>query len=118
MKNLAIEKFTENLIENFPKFIQEMNPDDSQPYMIFGDFGIYIRNLIDRGNYNEAELNRIFQFLNEMGESSDKDVHNLLTVGILEIVIDSSEAIKISEKNLKGEALKDLILIHKYWSGQ
>jgi len=115
MKNLNIEKFTAQLLKNFTEFVDEMEPDDLQPYMLFGDFAIYIRNLIDNGSYNEVELNKIFTFLNEMGECHDEDVHNLLTVGILEIIIDSNKATMLAKQNLKGEALKDLNLSHKFW---
>lgn len=116
MKNLEIEIFTKRLLEDFPNFINEMKPDDFQPYMLFGDFGIYIRDLIDRGGYDENELDKIFQFLNEMGNSSNEEVQNLLTVGVLEILTDSNTATMLAQKNLKGTALEDLILIQRYWA--
>lgn len=65
MKNLEIEKFTQILLKGFSAFVDEMKPDNLQPYMLFGDFGIYIRNLIARGNYDENELDKIFGFLNK-----------------------------------------------------
>lgn len=117
MKSAEIESFTKKLVRNFPGFINEMKPDDSKPYMLFGDFGIYVRDLIDHGNCDKTELKKIFRFLNEMGESSDEEVHNLLTVGVLEIITDSNEATMLAKKNLKGDALKDLFLIHKFWYG-
>ncbi|HEY2566236.1 MAG TPA: hypothetical protein VGH95_00805 [Candidatus Aquirickettsiella sp.] len=116
MKNLEIEKFSQRLLKDFPNFINVMNPDDFQPYMLFGDFGIYIRDLIDHGSYDENELDKLFDFLNEMGNSSDEEVQNLLTVGVLEIITDSSTAMMLARKKLKGIALEDLILIQKYWA--
>lgn len=116
MRNLEIEKFIQILLKDFPNFINKMKPDDFQPYMLFGDFGIYIRDLIDCGNYNENEIDKIFEFLNEMGKSSDEEVQNLLTVGVLEIVTDSNKAVLLAREKLKGTALEDLILIQKYWS--
>ena len=106
------------MLKNFPEFVDEMKPGDLQPYILFGDFGTYIRNLIDKSNYNEKDINNIFTFLNKMGESSDKEVHNLLTVGILEIIIDSSKATMLAKQNLKGEALIDLDLIQKFCSNK
>ena len=116
MTNTEIEKFTQRLLKDYPKFIAKMKPDDLQPYMLFGDLGIYVRDLINRGNYNVSELEEIFEFLNEMGCSTDEEVHNLLTVGVLEILTDSREATLFAEKKLNGAALKDLELIHKFWS--
>lgn len=116
MNNLEIEKLTQRLLKDFPNFITEMKPDDLQPYMLFGDFGIYIRDLINHGSYDENELDKIFDFLNEMGNSSDEEVHNLLTVGVLEIINDSSEAVTLARRKLKGEALEDLMLIQKFWA--
>lgn len=115
MKNSNIEKFTTQLLTNFPEFLNEMKPDDLQPYMIFGDFGLYIRNLIDYGNYQQADLDKIFSFLNEMGRSSGNEVHNLLTVGVLEIITDSSKATILSREYLNDQALNNFNLIYKYW---
>lgn len=116
MMNVEIEMFAQRLLRDFPEFIDKMKPDDLQPYMLFGDLGIYVRDLIDQGNYNQFELDKIFEFLNEVGSSTDEEVHNLLTVGVLEILTDSREATILAEKKLKGAALEDLRLIHKFWS--
>lgn len=115
MKNIEIEQFIQQLLKRFPAFIKKMKPDDLQPYMLFGDFGIYIRDLIDHGNYDETEINTIFEFLNEMGNSSNEEVHNVLTVGILEIVIDCNKAALVAEQKLEGGALHDLRLIRDFW---
>lgn len=115
MKNPNVENFIEQLLKSFPKFIDEMKPDDLQPYMLFGDFGIYIRNLIDSGDCNDAEINKIFSFLNKMGECSDAGVHNVLAVGVLEIILDNKKATILAKQNLKGDALEDFNLIQKFW---
>jgi hypothetical protein len=115
MKNFNIEKLVIDLLKNFPKFVRKMQPDDLQPFMLFGDFGIYIRDIIDSSACDMIELDEIFSFLNEMGESDDDLVHNLLTVGVLEIITDSKKATRIAKKNLKGQALSDLELIEKFW---
>ena len=101
MKNLEIENFTQRVLKDFPCFINEMKPDDLQPYMLFGDFGIYIRDYINNGDYDENELGKMFDFLNEMGNSPDEEVQNLLTVGVLEIITDSSAAIMLARKKLR-----------------
>lgn len=51
-----------------------------------------------------------------MGNSSNEEVQNLLTVGVLEILTDSNTATMLAQKNLKGTALEDLILIQRYWA--
>ena len=64
MMNVEVDRFTQRLLREFPDFIDKMKPDDLQPYMLFGDLGIYVRDLIDQGNYNQSELGKIFEFLN------------------------------------------------------
>lgn len=49
-----IETAVKELIENFPDFIGKMKSDDMQPYILFGDFGIYIRDGIDKKYLDEA----------------------------------------------------------------
>lgn len=115
MKNINIENFVAELLKKFPRFVNKMKPDDLQPYMLFGDFGIYIRDFIEDNEYSDVELNEIFSFLNEMGKSDDEQVHNLLTVGVLEIIMDSKKATEIARQHLKGEALEDFNLIDKFW---
>ena len=115
MNNMNTMKFVTRLLKEFPRFVSTMKPDDLQPFMIFGDFGIYIRDSIDGDELDKNELMEIFVFLNEMGESDDEEVHNLLTVGVLEIITDNSKALKIAREFLKGEALTDLNLITKFW---
>ena len=95
-----------------------MQPDDMQPYMLFGDFGIYIRDGIDKNYFNEADLIKIFNFLNTMGLSKQDEVHNLLTVGVLEIITDSKKATKIAKDRLIDGALEDFNLIEKFWYGK
>jgi len=116
MNNAVINNFKKRLLSDFPVFIQKMEPDDLQPYMLFGDFGIYIRDLLESGVFKQSEVDAIFMFLNEMGESSDEQVHNLLTVGVLEIITDSSTAATLTRKYLKGQALKDFNMISEFWS--
>jgi len=117
MNNQDIEAIMKKLIEEFPDFISKIQPDDMQPYMLFGDFGIYIRNGIDNNYFNEAELARIFNFLNVMGSSTQDEIHNLLTVGVLEILTDSKMAVKIAKNKLTAGALEDFNAIEKFWYG-
>jgi len=114
MNNKNVDFFLKRILKEFPEFTKEMNPD-IYAYDIFGDFGIYIRNKIDSNSISEIDLVRIFNFLNEMGESEDDKVQNLLTVGVLEILTDSQTAMKIAKQHLKNKALKNLISIYKYW---
>lgn len=112
-----VKYFCKKLLINFPGFTNDIKPDDMQPYMLFGDLGIYIRNKIDEDDISKEDLISIFSLLNEMGEANDDDVHNLLTVGVLEILTDSEKVKEISKQYLKGEALKNLDLIDNYWYG-
>ncbi|MDR3492674.1 MAG: hypothetical protein P4M12_11655 [Gammaproteobacteria bacterium] len=53
-----------------------------------------------------------------MALSDEYDVHNLLTVGVLEIIADSKKVSKIAKRKLTGEALNNFNLIEEYWHGK
>jgi hypothetical protein len=115
MKNSNIHKLVAKLMTDFPNFVKNIGPNAAYPYIVFGELGIYIRDLIDTNTTDNFELSSIFNFLNQMGESSEEEVHNLLTVGVLEILIDSKKAFAFAQENLKNGALKDLQLIQSFW---
>ncbi len=115
MNNNDIEVIKKELIDAFPDFINKIQPDLMQSYMLFGDFGLYIRDGINNNYLSEPEVDKIFTFLNKMGSSMDKDVHNLLTVGVLEILTDDKKTSNIAKKKLVNGALDDFILIEKFW---
>lgn len=111
-----LEAISTELMNRFPEFVAKMQPDDIQPFMLFGDFGIYIRDLIESKKYTTKALHEIFDFLNEMGQSESEEVQNLLTVGVLEILTDSAKAMEVANQQLYGEALKNLQAIKQYWN--
>src|SRR4030066_219645 len=76
------------------------------PYSILGDFAIYLRDGIKKDEIQKDELDRAFNFLNEMGASDDIEVQNQLVVGVLEIMADTDESVSVAKQNLKGKALE------------
>lgn len=115
MKTDPVKILTKELLSDFPDFVREMQPDDIQPFMLFGDFGIYLRDGIENDSFDELQLQKIFNFLNKIGESTNDEVHNLLTVGVFEILTDSEKVVKMAKLKLKGDALKDFEMIKIYW---
>lgn len=88
-----------------PDMVDDLDFDEG-PYVVLGDLAILLRDQINLGRYSESELNAIFEFLNRLGLSENTEVQNQLVVGVLEILTDSTECIKICRQRLKGSALQ------------
>lgn len=93
------------LLKESPKFAASVDLEEG-PYSILDDFALYICDGITNDTFEADELDRAFNFLNEMGSSGNIEVQNLLVVGVLEILTDTSESINISKQKLTGQALQ------------
>ncbi len=92
------------LSKRFPK-LKEIIDFNEGSYSILGDLAIYLRNGITNNNIPASEKEKIFQFLNEMGNSDDTETENLLVVGVLEILTDYPESIEAARMYLQDRAL-------------
>lgn len=102
---LKKEKVISTLLTECPEFAKSVDLSEGA-YVILGDFAIFLRNGIERKALQPDELGRCFSFLNKMGESDDLEVHNLLVVGVLEILTDTDDSLAIAKQYLKGHSLK------------
>lgn len=98
------EEVIDILFGRFPELIDILILTEG-PYSILGNFGLFLKDGICQGRIDEARLNSYFEFLNEMGESNDLEVRNLLVVGILEILTDYEKSVLITREKLRGRAL-------------
>ena len=113
-----VEVTTENaaavLLERVPAFAGARAEDDSfisheddSAYLCFGDLDRYIRELLSRGSSTAAEaetITQIFQLLNEMGNSSDPEVVNIVATTVFEGLAGMPEGIAMARSGLSGQA--------------
>ena len=113
--SICSDNIAELLKQRFPKFADEIEFDDG-PYTALGDFALHLRDGFDADSFSPDELRDIFQFLGELGESSDSEIQNLLVVAVLEVLTDSDKAIELSRQQLKGTALGLLERVLSGWN--
>ena len=78
---------------------------EDNPYLVFGDFGLFLRQELDEEGIftaNENRLRRSFQVIDEMLTSADPEFANLIQVGVLEVLADHPEALMLVKNNLSG----------------
>lgn len=100
------------LFSRVPDFAEARSQDSSfmsheredSPYLVFGDFGLFLLQALDEDGIstNENWLRPSFQVIDEMLTSADPEVANLIQVGVLEVLADHPEALRLVKINLSG----------------
>ena len=96
----------DDLLARFPAFSVRTRFLSDGPYTIATDFGLYLLNGIENRTLDSRQLDNAFSFLNCLGRVRDSEVHNLLAVGILEVLTDTNRAIAVARRKLNGNALR------------
>jgi hypothetical protein len=85
---LTYQTVVQSLLEAVPEFRRTSNEWDADlPNEVFGTFALHLCDAIRRGT-DPALVDAGFRFLNEMAESGDEEVVNLLVISVLEILAD------------------------------
>ena len=80
----------QHLLKEFPEIrVVDLDSMMDLPYPVYETYFVpYIKTMFNQGN--DAELARIFDYLEAMAVSSDEEVQNLLQVAVLESFWDDS----------------------------
>ena len=89
-EKLSYEMAVDCLISAFPEIcVTDADSIMDLPYPVYETYFVpHIKTMINHGN--DAELVRIFDYLEAMAVSSDEEVQNLLQVAVLESFWDDS----------------------------
>ena len=90
-----------------PEFAARARRWDDLPFVVLGNFGLFIRELLQEVSKNDELLRRCFRFVELMVESKDERVVNLAAVGVLELLVDEETDRAITMEFL-GEAARAL----------
>ena len=106
---------TKTLLQHVPVFAESrasdpsfMSHDDDSPYIVYGDFGLFLLRHLEATHTrmkDETILKQSFELLSEMLTSSDPEVVNLALVGVMETLTDSPKAVIAAKKYLTGDAV-------------
>lgn len=103
-----------DLMVNFPNLtLGDYENSLDLPYVIYGEcFASYIRKMITENN--TKELTHIFTFLEEMAESEDEDVRDLLQVAILETFWEDKYVFSLVKKYMHPHTKRIFDSIEEY----
>jgi hypothetical protein len=102
--SLTYGNVVDALLRRVPEFVdsgEQWYPD--LPHDVFGTFAIWLCGLIAQ-EAGSTVIDRALALMNEMAESDDDEVVNLLEVSVLEFVADRPECLRKLETRLSGVA--------------
>ena len=114
--NILIDRFPE--LKNIYEADYEEDDYEGLPHVIYGN--VFIPYIVKTcKNADVAKLNEISLFLEEMAQSEDYGVNNLLGVSVIESLYNDSfidpEPLKILRKHLKEKTLQELVNMEKWY---
>lgn len=106
------DNFDENilincLIDNIPEFEADIVEEFKfSAYIVYGDYGIFLKNKILGEPSQLTLIERAFKFINEIVDKGDEKTVEMFRVSTFEILSDRQETIDVAKKYLKGRALE------------
>ena len=94
-ENMKYEELSNVLIQRFPNLIKSINVEMDTfdcykpgPNVLYGNvLNPYVKELLEHEN-NKVALQQVFKFYEELAQSEDEEVKNLLQVTLLEALWD------------------------------
>jgi hypothetical protein len=80
-----------------------MSYEDDSPYLIFGDFGLFLRERLKKKTMpgaNDDWLQPSVQLIDKMLTASDLEISNLIQVGVLDVLSDYPDVLKLVKRYL------------------
>jgi hypothetical protein len=114
---LTINNILAELFESFSTFREKSSYDNDEllPYNVIGDFTLDFQDNFMASKLSSVEIDNVFDFLNQMGNSQDIEVQNIFVVEVLEIFSDYEETIEIARKKLNDNGKQMLEKTLKGW---
>jgi len=85
---------------------ETLTPDDYElPYVVFGRFATFLNELLRSTSSDDITVLESFRLLNDMGNSSDQGIANLVAVGVYEVLLDSPQSVHMARQLLYGKAI-------------
>ena len=115
------QEVASTVLGRFPEFAQSPYMEGMEglevegPYVVLGGFALYLMNGLEERTLSLEEVERAFEFLNEVGEIPDSDVQNMLAVGALEILTDYEWSVEAARTHLRGRALESFEEMYRFW---
>ena len=100
------------LYKNIPEFDLISNHfDDNQAYSVYGDLSLKLFEKITELNEPNKMIINAFNFFNYLGDRNEKEIDNLLIIGIYEGLYSNKKCNDLARNLLKGRNKE----VYEYW---
>src|SRR6266850_1600052 len=90
------------LLQRIPEMKDELDESDLDlPYVVFGFFALYLRKKVN----DQGFIERSFDLLNELSESGDPELTNLVQVAVFETIADEEKWKALAKQHLRDKAM-------------
>jgi len=107
-RKLTRDNILEMLKQVVPNIHSMLDPKlfiDPLDYVIFGDLALWLLSMLNDGNTSDTDVNDLFSLLNQMAESADPEVVNILQIGFFEVLKDGDPDLNILNQKLNTASL-------------
>ena len=123
--NIRIESLGDELINAIPELIDEYkenrqfySKDAFKDHLIYGHvLNPSLMRWLEEDN-NPELLTRVFDHLEDLAQSSDPAIRNVVTVTVCERIDSSERALNVAQKYMGPNTRKLADAIAEYWSSQ
>ena len=117
--NSYIDDISEYTIteEDEDDFDDGLKPGDILSHLIFGNFAAFIRDKIESNSLSDIIIKHFVNLIDEMFNSDDIEVENLVNTGFLEVLTDTEDYRKKMREVLSGKSLEKYEQMIEYWYG-
>jgi hypothetical protein len=116
---MKYEDMIEVLLQRIPEIrevlVAEERLSEDLPYVVFGSLARYILGLLANRPLSDPLIQRSFQLLNDMGNSDDREVVDLATAGVYEVLTDEPAGIRAARELLYGRAIDHFEDVIRLW---
>jgi len=81
------------LMREIPEFAAHWNAykilvrrDQSDPYIVFGEFGAFLRTVVPQRSLDDATILASFRFLTALGDSDNPEIRDLISAGTFDLL--------------------------------
>ena len=119
---MTLEAAVGALMQEVPEFAASLDADKvlgaedkRDPYIVFGEFGNFLRRIVPERSLEDSTVLASFRFLTALAESEDPEVRDLASAGTLELLLDTPETIRAARQLLYGRALDAFEELIRLW---